>query len=247
MTCDRRWLLATIGSATLLSGCIGTEKEPSEANEPPSEAEPDEREMPTVADDFATGFDGDDSSEQEVEADTDTISGVDPTVLEVYSSQPRLVDLDETLRNGVDEYTATVQNTGIAGDIEVTLVWLRDLDGPVDYDNVVVDGSYNSEKAASRRSYFDAEERRDVSFRASIPVDFEGYLFDLSAATYAADVRNDGGPGAIEVRLRDTGHLNAILERKEVVFDRGETERVEFNGTYRFFGDAYEIEAVPST
>lgn len=254
MSDTRRSVLTAFGSAILLSGCIGSEdtepqrNEPSEANEPDiswNQSAPDPPWNRTPENDFNSTTDPDsfDISDDEIGSDENTGSNVEPTVLGSYSSQPRLVDLDQTVRSGLDEYTATVQNTGIGGDITVVLVWLRDLDGPFDYDNVVVDGRANSEKEAERIAYFNEGERREVSFRASIPLGFEGYGFDLSAATYAADVKNDGGPGRIEIRLRDTGELNAIIDTKEIMFDKGETKRIEFNNDYHFFGDGYEIEA----
>lgn len=233
-------MLAAIGSAGVLSGCLATDDDEQDDSEPGGSGQTDEPAQ--SADDVLDLGPDQDGSENEQTAQDLLSDEVDPSVVEVYATRPRLISMDEDMGT-INEYTVTVQNTGTSGEVGIEFLWVEDMDGPIDG----VDGFGNTQKSNERILYFDANERRDVSFVGTPPRGYEGYAFDLFTATFEGEVRNRGGPGEVEVRLKDPNLMDAIVERRTIILDEGETERVEFTVESPLSGDEFEIEAAPAT
>ncbi|PLK21304.1 hypothetical protein CYV19_04510 [Natronobacterium gregoryi SP2] len=131
---------------------------------------------------------------------------------------------DEVVGTGQQhEFSATVENTGIAGDIEVTLVLLEDRELSI--------WSPFADESGTYERFFSEGERRTESFTVEQDGQYEGFGFRLLPAEAEVDVRNDGEGGEAEVRLLQRGGLGdgVVLESKTITVSPETTQTVPFN------------------
>lgn len=238
---DRRTFLLGSGTgvASSLGGCLTDETDSEQTPEMEDRRSSDNANsvFDTINQTNTTN-----QSEPETTIEDAILELVDPTVIETYATEPRLISMDEQSLGNRSEFSVTVQNTGIAGEIGVEFFWVKDLDE----EWKGVENYGNRQKEGERIVYFNENERRSISFTGELPYGYEGYAFDLFRATFAADIRNNGGSGDVEVKLTNPDVMDAITDKKTVTFEEGETKRVEFVTDHPQMGDAFDIEVEPT-
>jgi hypothetical protein len=171
----------------------------------------------------------------------------DPVVLDVRHPEPQGVSTDDEWAGDYQrEYTVTIENSGTAGDIGVTLVMLEDEGDDPD--------SLSSYQVASKERYFSANERREVSFTAGEYPEYEAYAFQLWAAEIEGDIRNDGESGNVNVEIQnpdafgDTEELSGVtIDEKSVYMTSDETRTVRFEiESNSLFYEDIEMAASPA-
>lgn len=231
----RRFLLGSgVGAVSFLGGCL-TEGDSAEGDSETPDIHP-----PSGVD-TNSELTTPNTTESEPTVEDAFPEPVDPTVIATHSTDPRLVSMEEQSVGSRSEFSVTVENTGIGGEIGVEFFWVKNLDE----EWKGVENAGNRQKESERIVYFDAGERRDVSFVGDPPLGYEGYAFDLFAATFAADIRNDGGAGDVEVKLTNPDVMDAITARRTITLEEGATRRVEFTTEHPQLGSAFDIEADP--
>ncbi|WP_209452128.1 hypothetical protein [Halosimplex halophilum] len=170
----------------------------------------------------------------EIELDgteTDTPGENPVLVSDIRHPEPQAVAIDNTHNRGDSyDFTATVENTGTAGDIGLTLVFLEDPDDSVH--------SVGSKKVRSQKRFFSSGERRSTTMTAELEDGYEGYGFRLWAGEVEADIRNRGRSGDVEVQLLNEegiGDTGVVLDEQTVDISGGETRTVLFEGEYDGF------------
>lgn len=162
---------------------------------------------------------------------TETPRENEAIVTDIRHPEPQAVSINNThLRGDSYDFTATVENTGTAGDIGLTLVLLEDPGDDVH--------SVGSKEVRSQKRFFSAGERRNTTMTAELEDGYEGYGFRLWAGEVEADVENRGSSGKIKVKLLNGeifGGTGAIIEEKIVDINQGMTRTVLFEGEYDGF------------
>lgn len=171
------------------------------------------------------GSEGNDDEEDTENESTvaETLERVDPTVTDLRHPEPQAVSTnDESLSGTRHQFNVTVENTGMAGDVELTLVLLEDIERSV--------WSPLAEEAGTYQRFFSNGERRTESFSAEWDGSYEAFGFRLLPAEAEVDVRNDGAAGEVEVRLLQDGGMadGTIIESKDVELAAETTETVPF-------------------
>ncbi|WP_459194062.1 hypothetical protein [Halosimplex sp. J119] len=179
---------------------------------------------------------------EEVEFETKTPRESPVIVTDIRNPKPEAVSIDNThLQGNTYDFTATVENTGTAGDIGMTLVLLED---PADdlY-------SVGSKKVRSQKRFFSSGERRSTTMTAELEDGYEGYGFRLWAGEVEADVKNRSDSSQISVQLMNdkmVGDTGVVIEEKTVDISRGTTKTVLFEGEYDgFLFEDVTVEAQP--
>jgi len=146
----------------------------------------------------------------------------EPSVTDVRYPEPQVVSTDsENQGDDVYEFSITLENTGMSGDLNIELVYLIDQERSV--------WSSWAEEAGSHQLYFSAGERRTETFTAELPSLYSAYGFRLTPSEAEVDVRNDGAMGEVVVDLLQTGGADEkIVERKTVDVPKETTQTVGF-------------------
>lgn len=159
--------------------------------------------------------------------DDDDGSGSDGTEerdelgLEMEYPEPRAVSTDQAESNGSTAFLAEIQNSGVDGDVGIMLVWM---------DNPGADPwSSNTEEVRTKERYFDADERREVTFSAEVPDEYDAFGFRLWATNVHVEIENPGPATRIEVLLLDG---DEVLDEAELDADEGETVTHDFEYGY---------------
>ncbi|MDS0257982.1 hypothetical protein NDI56_01010 [Haloarcula sp. S1CR25-12] len=164
---------------------------------------------------------------------------VDPVVSAERMPEPEAVSIDSEQRSGdFYDFSATVQNTGTAGNVGITLVLMPDTS--------TSPWSFNATQAGQQRLYFDENERRTVEISATREDRYRAYGFRLWPAEVEADVTNEGGSGDVDVELVQSGGTGdgTVLDEQTVQIDGGETRTVSFQGEYNSFPLETDIDEV---
>ncbi|GAB3029757.1 hypothetical protein [Natronobiforma cellulositropha] len=246
----RRRILAVLGGILTVGGCLESDDDPGETRSDdrdsgvdreanlshlqsllPNETESGTADIPTETEVEGPTLADRIEAQEPVQAEPDQ---PDPELVSMVASQPRLVSTDHTAIGGTDEFSATIQNTGDDGDVQVRLVWDDGRD-----ENIPVT------PAAERTTFFSAGERKTESFIADPPADAVGYRFLVQAATRGAYVKNNGVSGNVTARLRSVEHGWNVDSRTSFV-GAGQTELFEFNDTYMLLGEEWEITVEPA-
>lgn len=164
---------------------------------------------------------------------------VNPVVSAERMPEPEAVSLDSEQRSGnFYDFSATVQNTGTAGNVGITLVLMPDTS--------VSPWSISATQAGQQRLYFDENERRTVEISATREDRYRAYGFRLWPAEVEADVTNEGASGDVDVELVQSGGTGdgTVLDEQTVQIDGGETRTVSFQGEYNSFPLETDIDEV---
>lgn len=210
MSDSRRTFVKTIGvsSTILLAGCSSDDSEVQDSD----------------GDDGSDGVSESTENSQDIEdSQTDSVAPPAPRVIATKSPEPQAVSTDSTLLSGnTYDFSVTIENTGEAGDVIITLQWLND-EGEV-FENVT-----------SAERYYKAGERREVTLTADLPDNVSKFEFSLSAASIITTVENSGSAGEVDVELYNSlADTSAVLATSTVQMSAGETRDVEIeieNGT----------------
>lgn len=166
------------------------------------------------------GIDEGDSSEDGVEppADGETATP-DPIIVGRTVPEPSLVWVDdEPVADGRHEFSAGIYNAGASGTVGVTLLWL---DEP--------ETESNGKPATSRKRFFEANERGELSLTASAPEKYGAYDLRLWVEQLGVEIANDGAGGRIEVTVLEE---ERPVDETEVAIDAGENVSLSFDGDY---------------
>lgn len=223
-------LLATSATIGSLAGCFaddGTEDDDDTDDE--SDENPDGG---------ASNEDGTDETGSETDdegSETET-RAVDPEVTGGSYPDPQAVSIhDEHLSGDRFEHFIEIQNTGDAGSIEYTLVWLED-----QQDDVF---GPNSAPVLTQDRYFDADERREVSVIEDRPDQYDAYGFRLYPGEVTLEVENSGGEGRVNVMLLEGSE---IVEEATLLVDADSTATVSFDTGDHLDWDEIDFEAEPA-
>ena len=151
-------------------------------------------------------------------------SGPDPVVSNTQNVEPRNIDV----QNQGNEFIAEIQNSGISGTVIVELFFTEN-------------GEPSASPAAETNTYIESGDTREISFEREPPQWADGYEFQYQGTVYAADVRNDGGEGDLELELIDQPS-GTVIQEKTIRISADETRTVEFETTHEF-DEEYEIVA----
>ena len=157
-------------------------------------------------------------------------SGPDPEVVSSSKPAAELVSQDARAEGDGQVFSGTLQNSGDAGDIFVTL-WLGSNTPEQLPDTAAGLRAEGFERVRTKTIYFDSGERRAVTFTESDVGEFESYALYGFASTYRATVENTGGDGRVNVTLSwrnpDAGTSHTVAS-KTVPIEGDTTETVEF-------------------
>lgn len=154
-----------------------------------------------------------DDGESEAGGDAGAAGDQQSLSLETYYPQPQGVSTDSERQSGnTDDFTIEVQNTGDAGDVGITLVWLETRDSDP--------WGTESEAVTSRERYYDADERRAVTITADLPDEYDAFGFRLWTPEIEAEIENPGPETRIAVVLKDG---DEVLDEAELDADAGAT------------------------
>jgi len=201
--------------------------------------------------------DNEDSTESNGGLDTDSLSTEEdvnipfPEAREEIHTSGQLVEVNSPVSQ---TYTATIENTGVSGNIAVALIWqLREgfeVPDNVEPEQQTAEDVFGWEHERTEQMYFDTGERRPVEFTVSPPEETHAYVFVTNPATYGARIQNLRDPGDVSVTLRyDRGHeefSTEVIERKEVFIGAQETDEVLFNVILSYPEADWTVEAWPA-
>lgn len=152
--------------------------------------------------------------------------GPDLAVSDARETDPRNIDVSQT-RN---EFSAEIRNAGISGTVFVELYFTEG-------------GEPSPNPVAQTNTYMESGEQREISFEREPPEWADGYEFQYRGIRYAADVRNNGSAGEVDVWLTDESTGEDVGHRT-LTFAAEETRKVDFE-THHDFHDGFEIIAAP--
>ena len=152
----------------------------------------------------------------------ETVASPNIAVSDVAQPEPIVGELN---RSGT-EYAATVENTGLGGDILAEL-YFADREGA----NAVLEDS--------QQLQLDADEHSVVTFVADRPDWAEGFLIEAYGTRYVANIQNTGSTAVVNAKLVDVAE-ETVVEEAELTIPAETTEQIEFTTTHRFDGE-YEI------
>jgi hypothetical protein len=174
-------------------------------------------------------------NDSEPEETVASISGPRPDVRELVQTYPRVVSVDHTPQSGADEFSVMIHNTGIGGDITVKLYW--------------VDESGDRQYLPARENtlFFEADERREVSFTENPPQNAEEYEFETTNGTRGAVIKNAGQIGYITAKLiSKIGGIESIRDERTIYISEGASEEVVFDDEFPLSGMEWNVEAEPA-
>jgi len=150
-------------------------------------------------------------------------------VVELQKPEFRLISSNEVQRGTASELEATVQNTGEAGEVYLTLWFGPEAPRGELPDTIGRLRELGYEKARTITAYYNSGERRTISITEEPPADKESYTFYGFARTYTAVIENDGEPTTAEVSLKWKGDQETAYEvkSKTVPLQQGSNE-IEF-------------------
>ena len=257
---NRRRLLGAVGVSLSVAGCLGLGESVEDSGDgvidsqdyapkdPAVQAKADvQRTTEEVLDDFDSdppeGVDTTrepETTESEFDVeDVDTVTEEplpDPEIDRLLSTEPKLVSIDHASQSGVDDFTATVQNEGDNGNVQVSLYWDQDT------------AKNEPANAAEAKSvFFESGERRTTSLYAEPPADAEAYEIRARTATRGATITNHGESGNIEIELNggEVDGTQVQLDSQTRFVAKNQTETITFDGAHPVFGDNWEIEVSP--
>lgn len=199
----RNYLTTLAGAASLsLTGCTGSDDTTDKSADTTNEN--DESERTEIRD--------------ETEDDATEPVSVNPEVIELAYPSPNAVSLNDEYDNNTEEYFVEIQNTGAAGQVEYTLVWLEDQSQSSSGPNSVVE--------VTQERFFDEGERREVSVIAERPDGYDAYGFRLHPGEITVEVENSGGDGRVAVQMMEGSQ---IVEDRELLMESGNRETVTFD------------------
>lgn len=259
---DRRRLIGAIGVSLSVAGCLGLEDSVEDSDgdgvidsqdyAPKDPSVQDKSDVQQTTEELLGDVDSDPpegvESTREPETsdsgfdvdDVDTLTEEqlpDPEIDRLLSTEPKLVSVDHTAQSGMDEFTATVQNEGDNGKVQVSLYWDEDT------------AKNEPESAVREKSvFFDAGERRTISLDVEPPADVEAYEIRARTATRGATITNHGESGNITIELNggELAGSQVQLDSRTLFIGEDQTETVTFDGAHPVFGDDWEIEAIPA-
>ena len=160
-------------------------------------------------------------------------SGSSPeiTVMNTQTVEPRTIDVDAQREIGEDTYTIELENSGISGTIIVEMFWYED-------------GAKPPSPASSQSTYFNSGERRELEFTVDTPSWADRYEFSTQGTRFAADIRNSGSGGDVDVRLYDQPS-ETVVDEKTVFIEADATQMVDFETDHEF-EEGYGIAARPA-
>lgn len=144
-----------------------------------------------------------------------------------------------------DSQQITVENTGVSGNVEISLFWQMEDNPPTSPSTTRPIGPIEGWQLHSSKSmYFDRQERRSTQFNATAPEEAIAYEFVTKSLTYGAEIHNAGSSGDIRAVIEtryDSGDFSGI-EDQVVFLNEGETKDVLFN-TYVSEETEWRVEA----
>lgn len=154
-----------------------------------------------------------------------------PEIESLSKPTAALIDADSSQIEGGKEITTTLQNTGEAGNLYVTL-WLgpAPTDGIPDTEAGMQERGY--EQVRTGTYYFDSGERRTISFNVDSSGGAEGFAVKAFASTYTATVANSGGTGDVNTSLLWTNSEtddSVIVSSRTTTIQEDGTLEVEFS------------------
>ncbi|WP_018257173.1 hypothetical protein [Halomicrobium katesii] len=230
----RRSLVATLGLSAL-AGCSKLAKTGAKVGDDAAEAAQTETPSETPVE----GIDMDDLGTVPKDGDASM------EIVAVDHTEPRIVSSDHVPdASGGDTFELTLQNTGVEGDIRVTMWWLPE--GTSADEDEIPDSRLGRIAVGFREHrqktvFFDADERRTVEVTGEPPSDADGYYFTADIATRTVRIRNDGSPGEVTVRLQSKAAERTTFDEKTVFVGEGRETVVEFAAHYPNISDEWEF------
>lgn len=218
----RRSFLITVGagSTILLAGC-SSDSEDDEVQDSDGDGVIDSQDYAPNDPDVQDESDVSQSTPTQDTPDTQDTqiadsSSPEPEVIATSFAEPQAVSTDSTAVSGSRyDFSATVENTGEAGDVIITLQWIND-------EGLVI------EDVSSIERYYRAGERRAETITAELPDNIPRYGFNLLASSVTATVKNNGGSGAVDVEVYSPLADSFIVHSStRVEMTAGETQDVE--------------------
>lgn len=176
-------------------------------------------------------------------------SGPNPGVPELLEPEPSVVSVRA---RGGGEFSATVDNTGDAGNIRLELYYLSDntVDLPSNPAPFVQADSPEWIFDRANTTAFDSGQQREASLTATEqrPADWPDFIIRAFPASYGCLVENSGDAGDITVRLElveDPIPAVEVPDPRQVSLDGGQSTEVTFDVLLPPRAE-YEITAEPA-
>lgn len=232
MSNGRRAFIKTIGatSAVLLAGCSSDDGEVQDSDGDgvvdSQDYAPNDPDVQSKSDVSQSTQNSQNSQDTQQDSRTKNTVSTEPEVIATSYAKPKGVSTDATSTSGSTyDFSVTIQNTGEAGNIIITLQWLND-------EGVVIEDVFSIER------YYTAGERREEIITAERPDNIPRFRFDLVSASITATVKNSGEAGRVDVEVyRPFVDSSAIIASDTVRMEAGETRDVEIgleSGSSRF-------------
>ncbi|WP_152423371.1 hypothetical protein [Haloterrigena salina] len=208
MKIERRTVVGSAGTVLLstFAGCLGNDNEEQITN---NSNENDDEQLTN------DGEQSSDNKKSELPA---------PHVVNRYYPEPRAASISNHHQTGnTYEFTVEIENTGDGGDISTMMVWL---DNP--NDNVYGPNSHPVPET-ERTRYFSSGERKKISVTSEGRDEYGGYGFRIWSAEISVEVKNEGGRGAVEIRLMDGDN---VVKYAEPIIEAGATESFKFDRNF---------------
>lgn len=159
-----------------------------------------------------------------IRSPAEAVSTPDLAVSDIAQPEPTVDDLD---RAG-NEYTATVENTGISGTVRTELYFAaRDATDQV--------------LETSQQLQLEADEHATVTFTTDRPEWAEGFAIEAYGTRYVANIQNSGDAALVAVQLVDTA-TDTTVKETEITIPAETTKAVEFSTDHRF-EEEHEVRA----
>lgn len=222
MSNERRAFIKTIGatSAVLLTGCSSDDGEVQDSDGDSvvdsQDYAPGDPGVQSRSDVSESTQNNQNSQDTQQDSQTGNTVSTEPEVIATSFPEPQGVSTDSTSTGGSNyDFSVTIQNTGDAGNIIITLQWLND-------EGIVIEDVYSIER------YYTAGERREETITAELPDDISEFRFDFVAASITATVENSGEAGRVDVELYSPfTDSSTVIASSTVRMEAGETRDVE--------------------
>lgn len=120
-------------------------------------------------------------------------------------------------------YTVTLENTGMSGDVDITLVFT---------DGEQSAWAPSAEKISSKTRFLSAGERRPIEFVAEEPgMGQDWFGFRVTAAEAEVEITNDGDGGEVEITISQDGGVadGTVFAQRTIQISENETKTVHFD------------------
>ena len=222
MSDKRRVFIKTVGatSAVLLSGCSSDDGEVQDSDDDgvvdSQDYAPGDDNVQSRSDVSESTQNDQNSQDTQQDSQENTVS-TEPELIATSFPKPEGVSTDSTSTSGrTYNFSVTIQNTGDAGNIIITLQWLND------------EGKVINSDVESIKRYYNAGERREETVTAERPDNIPRFRLNFVAESITATVRNSGEAGRVDVELyRPFVDSSAIIASSTVRMEAGETRDVE--------------------